>query len=274
VHPVCSDDAHALGVHDYVVVAIKAHALPKAAPQIAALMGPRSTLVTAINGIPYWYFYGHDSRWRDRVIESVDPGGALWRLLPPPQVLGCVLYPAGEIAAPGVIEHSYGNRFVLGEPDGNRSERAQALSRVLVSAGLKAPVSRHIRDDLWLKLWGNLSFNPLSALTGALLDRLATEPELRATARAMMVEAQMVAEKLGVTFAVNVDRRIEGAREVGAHKTSMLQDLERRREMEIEPMLGAVVELGELTGDEMPVCRAILALVRERARQSACYPAT
>jgi 2-dehydropantoate 2-reductase len=271
VHPSCTDDPHRAGTQDYVFVTLKAHSLPAAAPRIAAMMGPESTLVTAVNGVPYWYFYGLDSPWRDRPVESVDPGGALWETLHPRQVLGSVVYPAAEVVAPGVIEHSYGDRFSLGEPDGSKSERADRLSKLMIAAGLKAPVRPRIRDEIWVKLWGNLAFNPLSALTGATLGRLAGEPDLRAVARAMMVEGQAVAEALGVRFAIDVDKRIDGAGEVGAHKTSMLQDLERGRPMEIDALLGAVVELGVLTGRDTPLCRTILALVRERARQAGAY---
>lgn len=273
IHPRCSSDPAALGVQDYVVVTLKAHSLGGAAPHIAAMMGKDTTLVTAINGIPYWYFYGMDGPFKNRPIENVDPGGALWTMLPPSQALGCVVYPAAEIVLPGVIEHTYGNRFTLGEPDGSKSARAEALSKLMLAAGLKAPVRPRIRDEIWIKLWGNLAFNPMSALTGATLDVLAFAPDLRTAARAMMVEAQVVAEKLGIKFAIDVDKRIDGAGEVGAHKTSMLQDLERGRPMEIDAMLGAVVELGELTDEAMPMCRTVLALVRERARQAGCYPA-
>jgi len=270
IRPNCTDDPKSAGVQDYVIVTLKAHALPSAVPQIATLMGPKSVLVTGINGIPYWYFYGLDSPWRDRPIESVDPGGRLWQALPPRQVLGCVVYPAAEIEAPGVIVHSYGNRFALGEPNGEKSARAEALSQLMQAAGLKAPVRPRIRDEIWLKLWGNLAFNPLSALTGATLERLAFEPGLRAVARAMMVEAQAVAEALGVKFAVDVERRMDGAGEVGAHKTSMLQDLERGKPLETDALLGAVVELGALTGQAMPMCHTVLALLRERARNAGC----
>ncbi len=272
VRPRCTSDAGEAGIQDYVVVTLKAHSLGAAAAPIATMMNLDSTLVTAINGIPYWYFYGLEGPWRDRVVESVDRGGVLWKALPPRQALGCVVYPAAEIVAPGIIEHTYGNRFTLGEPDGSKSARAEALSKLMVAAGLKAPVRQRIRDEIWVKLWGNLAFNPMSALTGATLDTLAFAPDLRATARLMMVEAQEVAEKLGAKFAVDIEKRMDGAGEVGTHKTSMLQDLERGRPMEIDAMLGAVVELGELTGDPMPICRAVLALVRERARQSGAYP--
>ncbi len=272
VRPRCVADAAEAGVQDTVVVTLKAHALPAAAPAIARMMGPQTSLVTAVNGVPYWYFYGIDGPFRDRPVDSVDPGGALWPVLPPSQAIGCVVYPAAEVIAPGVIEHTYGDRFTLGEPDGSRSERIAALSAALQSAGFKAPVRPRIRDEIWVKLWGNLAFNPLSALTGATLDRLAGRPDLRATARTMMVEGQAIAEALGVRFAISVDKRIDGALEVGVHKTSMLQDLERGRPMEIDALLGAVVELGRLVDISTPACDMVLALVRERARSAGCYP--
>jgi 2-dehydropantoate 2-reductase len=235
-------------------------------------MGPDTALVTGINGIPYWYFHGLEGPWRDRAVESVDPGGTLWKLLPPSQVIGAIVYPAAEVIEPGVIEHTYGNRFSLGEPDGSKSARAEKLSQLMARCGLKAPVRSNIRDEIWVKLWGNLAFNPLSALTASTLDRLAFRPDLRAVARAMMEEAQAVGEALGVKFAVSIDKRIDGAGEVGVHKTSMLQDLERGRPMEIDAILGAVVELAELTAKPTPLCRAVLGMVRERARQAGCYP--
>ena len=273
VHPRCVADAGEAGVQDYVIVTLKAHSLPAAAPQIARMMGPHSALVTGVNGVPYWYFYGLEGPWRDRRVASVDPGGVLWNLLPPSQALGCVVYPAAEVIEPGVIEHTYGDRFSLGEPDGSRSERAETLAKLLISAGLKAPVRPRIRDEIWVKLWGNLCFNPISALTGSTLDRITSRPDLRALCRAMMTEAQTVAESLGTKFAVSLEKRIDGAADVGVHKTSMLQDLERGRPMEIDALLGAVVELGEVTNHDMPTCRSILALVRERARLAGCYPA-
>lgn len=268
----CTDKAEDLGHQDYVVVTLKANALPGAAAEIAKLMGPQTALVTGINGIPYWYFHGLDGAWRDRVVESVDPGGRLWQLLPPRQAIGCIVYPAAEVIEPGVIEHTYGNRFSLGEPDGSKSSRIEALSQMLTRAGLKAPIRNNIRDEIWVKLWGNLAFNPLSALTASTLDRLAFRPELRAVARTMMTEAQAVAEALGARFAVSMDKRIDGAGEVGAHKPSMLQDLERGRPMEIDALLGVVIELAQLTGQKTPCCETILALVRERARQAGVYP--
>jgi 2-dehydropantoate 2-reductase len=271
VHPRCMASAEEAGVHDYVVVTLKAHSLPAAAPSIAAMMGPDSAVVTGINGIPYWYFYGLDSPYRDRVVESVDPGGQLWSVLHPSRAIGCVVYPAAEVVEPGVIAHSYGDRFTLGEPDGSRSARVEAFSRALIAAGLKAPVRPKIRDELWVKLWGNLAFNPVSTLTMATLDRIIGDDDLRTLCRGMMLEAKTVAEALGVRFGIDVDKRIAGAAEVGMHKTSMLQDLERGRPMEIDALLGAVVELGAVAGEAMPLCRSVLALVRERARQAGCY---
>ncbi|MEO8715515.1 MAG: 2-dehydropantoate 2-reductase, partial [Acetobacteraceae bacterium] len=196
VHPRCVADAAEAGVQDYVIVTLKAHSVPEAAPRIAAMMGPRSALVTGINGVPYWYFYGMDGPHRDRRVDAVDPDGTLWDILPPSQAIGCVVYPAAEIIEPGVIAHSYGDRFSLGEPDGSRSARIEALSKLLIGAGLKAPVRPRIRDEIWVKLWGNLAFNPLSVLTLTTLDRLTGEPELRAVCKTMMLEAKVVAEAL------------------------------------------------------------------------------
>jgi 2-dehydropantoate 2-reductase len=268
----CTDKGEEAGRQDYVIVTLKANGLPPAASEIAKLMDSDTALVTGINGIPYWYFYGLEGPWRDRVVESVDPGGHLWKILPPRQAIGCVVYPAAEVTEPGVIEHTYGNRFSLGEPDGSRSPRVEALSQMLVKAGFKAPVRTGIRDEIWVKLWGNLALNPVSALTASTLDRLAFRPELRAVVRAMMEEGAAVGQALGAKFAVTLDKRLDGAGEVGAHKTSMLQDLERGRPMEIDALLGAVVELGVLTGTKTPLCDAVLAMVRERARQAGCYP--
>ena len=268
----CSDRSEDIGPQDAVIVTLKAGGLVPAAPQIAKLMGPQTALVTAINGIPYWYFYGLEGPWRDRNIECLDPGGTLWPLLPPRQVIGCVVYPAAEVIEPGVIAHTYGNRFSLGEPDGSKSPRVLALSQLFAKAGLKAPVRSTIRDEIWVKLWGNAAFNPLSALTASTLDRLAFQPDLRAVARDMMAEVQNVGEALGAKFSIGIDQRMDGAGEVGLHKTSMLQDLERGRPMEIDALLGAVVELADLTESQAPLCRTILALVRERARQAGSYP--
>lgn len=262
-------DPREIGPQDYLVLTLKAHSLIPALAQIKPLIGPDTTIVTAINGIPWWYTYKLGGDFEGRRIDSVDPGGALSAAFPPAQVLGSIVYPAAEIAEPGVIEHTYGDRFTLGEPDGSRSERAAKLSELLIKAGLKAPVRPRIRDELWVKLWGNMAFNPVSALTGATLDKVISDPGTHAVCRAAMIEGQAVAEKLGVKFALTVDKRIAGGAEVGAHKTSMLQDLEKGRPLEIEALLGAVVEMSEWVGVDMPIGRALLALVRQRAEMPA-----
>jgi 2-dehydropantoate 2-reductase len=271
VRPRCVASAAEAGRQDYVIVTLKAHSLPAAAADIALMMDENSALITAVNGVPYWYFHGQPGPYEGRIVQSVDPGGKLSATLPPSCAIGCVVYPAAEVTAPGIIEHSYGDRFSLGEPDGTRTPRIEAISQRLIAAGLKAPIRPKIRDEIWVKLWGNLCFNPLSALTGATLDIITGRDDLRTICRTMMLEAQTVAEALGTKFAISVDKRIEGAAEVGVHKTSMLQDLERGRPMEIDALLGAVVELGHLTGHPMPTCETILALVRERARAAGCY---
>jgi 2-dehydropantoate 2-reductase len=253
------------GPQDYVIVTLKAHSLPSAAPDIAQLLGERTSVVSAVNGIPWWYFHALGGQHEGRIVEAVDPGGVVSRHLPPSRAIGCIVHPAVEVTEPGVVTHLHGDRYALGEPDGTKSERAERLSRALVQSGLKAPVSTHVRDEMWIKLWGNLAFNPVSLLTGATLDRIVGEPETRAICRAMMVEGKAVGEALGARFGLTVDRRIEGAAKVGAHKTSMLQDLERGRPVELDALLTAVVELADVTGVPVPTCRTILALARQRA---------
>jgi 2-dehydropantoate 2-reductase len=270
VHPRCVESAEEAGPQDYVLVTLKAHSLPSAAKQMQPLLGPDTAIVSAVNGIPWWYFHGLGGAYEGRIVQSVDPDGQVSALLPPSRAIGCIVYPAAEVTAPGVIDHSYGDRFSLGEPDGSRSPRAQALSEALIAAGFKAPVRPKIRDELWVKLWGNMAFNPISALTTATLDVLTADEGQRGVARAMMLEGQRVAEALGVRFAIDVDKRIAGAAEVGSHKTSMLQDLERGRPMEIEALLGAVVELADWVGEAAPISRSVLALVRARARAAGC----
>jgi 2-dehydropantoate 2-reductase len=270
--PASSDPAE-LGPQDYVVVGLKAHQLPAAAPTMAPLLGAGTAVVAAMNGVPWWYFHGLEGPFCDARVKSVDPDGRVWDNLHPRRAIGCIVYPAAEITAPGVVTHTYSNRFDLGEPDGSRSPRVTALSQAMIKAGLKAPVRPRIRDDIWIKLWGNLCFNPVSLLTGATLEQIARDPGTRATCRAMMVEAQAAAEALGVRFAIDVDKRIDGAAEVGAHKTSMLQDLERGRPVEIEALLGAVVEMARLVGKPTPLCDAVLALARQRAAIAGVLPA-
>ena len=264
-----SDDPAELGPQDYVVVTLKAHSVPPVVGRMAPLLGAGSTVVSGVNGVPWWYFHKIGGPLEGTRLQSVDPGDVQWNGIGPDRVLGCVVYPAAEVSEPGVVRHIEGNRFSLGEPDGSKSDRALALAAALSAAGLKAPVRPKLRDEIWVKLWGNLSFNPISALTHATLDVLCTDPGTRAVARAMMLEAQEIAEKLGVTFPVDVERRIDGGAAVGAHRTSMLQDLEAGRPMEIDALVGSVQELGRLTQSPTPVIDTILALVRQRAQTAA-----
>jgi 2-dehydropantoate 2-reductase len=264
-------DAAELGPQDYVILTLKAHSVPPVVDRILPLMGPDSTLVSGVNGVPWWYFHRHGGDYEGRRLASVDPGDAQWNGFGPDRVLGCVVYPAAEVAEPGVIRHIEGNRFSLGEPSGEISPRAQALSKALSAAGLKAPVRPRLRDEIWVKLWGNLSFNPISALTHATLDVLCTDPGTRAVARGMMLEAQAIAEALGVRFPIDVDRRIDGGAAVGAHRTSMLQDLLAHRPMEIDALVSSVAELGTLTKTPTPTITTVLALIRLRAKTEGLY---
>jgi len=266
-----SEDPAALGVQDYVIVTLKAHSVPSVVSKMAPLIGPNTTIVSGVNGVPWWYFHKLEGAHEGTRLDSVDPGNVQWDGFGPDRVLGCVVYPAAEVIEPGVIKHIEGNRFSLGEPDGSKSERALALSKILSNAGLKAPVRPKLRDEIWVKLWGNLSFNPISALTHATLDVLCTDEGTRAVARNMMVEAQEIAERLGVKFPIDVDRRIAGGAAVGAHRTSMLQDLDQGRPMEIDALVASVQELGRVTGVPTPTIDTVLGLIRLRARTAGLY---
>ncbi|MBS7545284.1 2-dehydropantoate 2-reductase [Ancylobacter oerskovii] len=270
-HIPCSDNPADLGVQDYVIVALKGHSVPGVVDAMQPLLGNDTAVVTAVNGVPYWYYYKHGDQLEGTTLESVDPGGKQWKGLRPERAIGCIVYPATEVVAPGVIQHVYGDKFPLGEPSGEISERVTKLSEAFAAGGLRAPVMPNIRDELWLKLWGNLCFNPISALTHATLDTIAGDPGTRAVAKAMMLEAQEIAVQSGVNFRVGVERRIDGAGAVGAHKTSMLQDLERSRAMEIDPLVTVVQEMGRLAGIPTPTIDIVLALVRQRAQIAGCY---
>ncbi len=261
----CTDDPAELGPQDFVFVSLKAHSIPGVVDAMQPLLNDRTSIVTAVNGIPYWYFYRNGNEFEGTTLQTIDPGARQWTALGPERAIGCIVYPATEVVEPGVIQHVYGDKFPLGEPSGEQTERVQQLSRMMESAGLRAPVMDNIRDEMWLKLWGNLSFNPISALTHATLDVITASPGTRAVAKAMMLEGQAIAERLGVKFRVDVERRINGAGAVGAHKTSMLQDLERGRAMEIDPLVAVVQELGRLTGIPTPTIDTVLALVQQRA---------
>ena len=262
----CTDDPAEAGPQDYVILTLKSHSVPAVVDKMAPLLGPGTAVVTAQNGIPWWYFFKLPGPWEGRHLESVDPGGHIRNTLGPERAIGCVVYPSCEIVEPGVVQHIDGKRFMLGEPDGSRSERVVALSEALTQSGFKAPVRKKIRDDIWLKLWGNLSFNPVSVLTLATLEQITGEKATRQVIRNMMVEAEAVATALGVKFSVDVDTRIGWAADVGAHKTSMLQDLEKGRPMEIDALVAAVAEMGRLVNVPTPTIDVVLALVKLRTR--------
>jgi len=250
------------GPQDAVLLTVKAHQVPDLLPELRALFGPQTVVVTMINGIPWWYFHKLAGPYEGRALESVDPGGMIASHIEPERLIGSVVYPAAELVEPGVVRLIEGNRFTLGELDGSRSERIEALSQAMMRAGFKSPVARDIRSEIWLKLWGNLSFNPISALTHATLEGICAHPLGRELAAGMMREAQAVGEKLGVEFKVSLDKRIAGAAAVGAHKTSMLQDVEHGRALELEALVGSVVELGRITGTPTPAVDAIYAATR------------
>ena len=255
------------GAQDVVVLAVKAHQVAPIAADIAALCHDETSIVTMQNGIPWWYFHKHGGQYEGTVVRSADPDGSIGRCIDANRVIGSVVYPAATLEAPGVIHVHEGRRFTLGEPDGSTSARAQAVSAAFTRAGFKAPVIGDIRSEIWLKLWGNLSFNPISALTHSTLVGLLHFPLTRELCVQMMKEAEAVANKLGVTFRVGIDKRIAGAEKVGEHKTSMLQDVEAGRPIEIEALVGSVVELGRLTETPTPHIDSIYAVVSLLAKR-------
>ena len=254
------------GPQHAVLLTVKAHQVRDLLPGLRDLFGRDTMVVTMINGVPWWYFHKLGGAYDGRSLQSVDPGGALAAQIEPDRIIGSVVYPAAELLAPGVVKVIEGNRFTLGELDGTRTPRIEALSKALMAAGFKAPVSRDIRSEIWVKLWGNLSFNPISALTHATLDEICRFPLSRELAARMMTEAQAVGEKLGVEFKVSLEQRIAGAEAVGAHKTSMLQDVENGRALELEALVGSVVELARITGTPTPTIDAIYAATALLAR--------
>ena len=252
-----TDRPDTIGPVDTVFLGLKAYAYAGAGELLAPLLGPQTAVVAAQNGIPWWYFQSHGGPLDGRRLESVDPGGAVSALIAPERVVGCVVYPATELAAPGVVHHIEGTRLSLGEPDRSTSDRCTALADALKAGGLKARVVRDLREEIWVKLMGNATFNPLSALTGATMAQICAFPETRALAGAMMEELLGLARALGCEPRVSIERRLEGAAAVGDHKTSMLQDLETGRRLELDVLSTAVLELGELTGVELPAIRAV-----------------
>jgi len=250
------------GAQDLVFLALKAYVLEAVAPQMPALFGHDTIVVPLQNGLPWWYFQNFSGPHAGYRLQTADPNGTIERSIEPSRLIGCVVYPAGEIAAPGVIRHLEGDRFPVGELDGSESARVKTLSETLTAAGLKSPILADIRSEIWLKLWGNMSFNPISALTHATLVDICEEPTTRALAADMMREAQAIAAKLGVTFRVPLEKRIEGAAKVGKHKTSTLQDIEAGRDVEVDALIGSVIELGTLTATPIPATRAVHAMLK------------
>ena len=262
VRPAVTGDLASIGPCDAVFLGVKAHALTDLAPRLRPLLGPETIVVSMQNGIPWWYFQRHGGALDGLRLERVDPGGAIAAAIEPERVLGSIAYFSTEIVEPGVIKHIEGNRLSLGEPDGTRSDRARRLAEALIPGGLRCPITTRFRHEIWVKLLGNVAFNPASALTGATLVEMAQHPEVSRLVRDIMAEVEAVAGHLGLELPISIDQRMAGAEKVGAHKTSMLQDLEAGRPLEIEAVVGAVVELGERLGVPMPSTRAVYACAK------------
>jgi len=273
-HPHCVNSPEDAGEQDYIFITLKTHTSSSVASELIPLLGPKTSVVTAQNGLPWWYFYNLEGPWKNHQLTSVDPDNNQWDVIGPRRVIGTVIYPAAEIVSPGIVElqpHISQNRMPIGELDGYKSTRVSELSKALINAGFKSPIRKDIRSDIWVKLWGNLAFNPISALTGQTLESIASNPETRLVARKMMLEAQAIAELLGVKFKINVDTRIEGARAVGHHRTSMLQDLMLGRPIEIEALLGSINEIGKLVKSPTPVIDTVYALLKQRVKDSSLF---
>ena len=269
VHPAVTDRPADLGPQQYVILTVKAYAVPATIDALQPLIGKDTSILFAQNGIPWWYFYKHGGPHDGRTLESIDPGGIIWKRIGPERALGCVLWQAAEIEAPGIIAHRFGDHMSIGEPSGETSERAAVLGKLLTAAGVKSSVHHKLRDDIWLKLWGNLSFNPVSVLTLGTLVDLATDPGTRRVIRSMMEEARLVAEAFGVTFPIGIEERLDMAVQVGAHRTSMLQDVEAGRPTELDALLGVVIELGGLAGCQTPTLNMVYDLVKFRSSTAA-----
>jgi 2-dehydropantoate 2-reductase len=271
VRPEVTGDLATIGTADVVFLGVKAHGLTALAPALAPLLGPDTVVVSTQNGIPWWYFQNHGGELDGLRLERVDPGGAIAAAIEPRRVVGSLAYFATDVAEPGVIHHTEGNRLSLGEPDGTRSERAKAIAEILIAAGFRCPVSARFRHEIWVKLLGNVAFNPISALTGGTLEELARHAGTAAVVRGIMTETAAVAARLGIEMPISIDQRMAGAEKVGAHKTSMLQDLEAGRPLELEAVVGAVIELGERLGVAMPATRTVYAcatLLNERRQRA------
>lgn len=257
-----TDEVESLGPVDVLLLTLKAHSLTEIAPRLAALIGPDTSIVSAQNGIPWWYFYGSGGDWEGARLESVDPGGVITGSLDPARVIGCIVYPSTRIVEPGVIEHIEGTRFSLGEPDGSKSARCRRIADAFIRAGLRCPIRSDIRHEMWVKLMGSVAFNPISALTRSTLAEIVQDPQTRALAIEMMTEAEAVAKRLGIDMGITIEQRLAGVEKVGHHKTSMLQDVEAGRPLELEAIIGAVIELGDKMELSMPYTRAVYACAK------------
>ena len=266
VRMAASSNAADLGPQDFVIVTLKAGAIAAAVPAIRPLLGDDTAIVFGQNGFPWWYFYKHGGPFDGRSLDSVDPGGAIWSGLGPERAIGSVVWQAAELQAPGIVVHNYGDRMPIAEPSGERSSRIMVLSKLLTSAGIKSPLKEGIRDEIWLKLWGNLSFNPVSVLTEGTLVELATDQGSRRVIRAMMEESRAVGEAIGVKFGISAEDRMNMAAKVGAHRTSMLQDVEAGKPTELNAILGSVIELAQMTSIETPALKMVYDLVKFRTR--------
>ena len=260
------------GPVDVIILGVKAHGLTQLAPRITPLLSPDTTVMSTQNGVPWWYFQTAAGEFSGLLLERVDPGGVIANSIPPQHVVGSIVYFSTEIAEPGVVRHNEGNRISLGEPDGSRSERSRKIAEALIRAGLRCPVTARLRNEIWVKLLGNVAFNPISALTHATLAQMVRDPEVSALVRNIMAEVEAVAAKLGIELPVSIDQRIAGAEKVGEHKTSMLQDLEAGRPLELEAVVGAVVEIGERLGVSMPHTKSVYACTKLLEKLSAKRP--
>jgi 2-dehydropantoate 2-reductase len=256
VRPQVSGDLASIGMADVIFLGVKAHSLTVMAPQLRPLFGPETVVVSTQNGIPWWYFEGAGGALDGLRLERVDPGGVIASSIEHRRVIGSLAYFSTDLPEPGVIHHTEGNRISFGEPDGTKSERMKRIAEALIAAGFRCPTTTRFRHEIWVKLLGNVAFNPISALTGGTLEELVRDPETSRVVREIMTETEAVAGKLGIELPISIDQRMAGAEKVGAHKTSMLQDLEAGRPMELEAVVGAVIELGERVGVTMPVTRA------------------
>ena len=270
-----SDNPAELGPQDYIILALKAHGIPKIIDQMAPLLGPDTAVVSAVNGLPWWYFYQANTGTilDNQPLQSVDPGGRIYSEIGACRAIGCVVYPACEIAEPGVIQHIDGERFSLGEPSGEGSERVKILSQLMITGGLKAPQKKRIRDEIWVKLWGNCSFNPVSALTGATLDQIGADPACQHLVHSIMIECQNIGEAVGVRFNVSIEDRIAGAARIIGHKPSTRQDIEAGRPLEIDPLVSAVLELADRLKIQAPTLAHVTGLLKLQARTLGLYDA-